>query len=150
MLSLYKRGFPRAAILFVLFGFVSGCVRATTDLTPIQAIVAAAERPEGVTGTFLMEVRRGDREDDTLYLNSEKDYCDQRCLTIAIPKDVASALERKVEGDPAVALKGKKIRVTGTAKRKTVWFYYMKVRSDKYYYQTHVQITDASQISIVR
>src|SRR5436190_5345582 len=128
MLSLYKRGFPRAAILFVFLGSVlAGCGQ-TTDLTPIQAIVAAAERPEGVTGTFLMEVRRADREDDTLYLNSEEDYRDQRCLTIAIPKDVASALERKVEGDPAVALKGKKIRVTGTAKRKTVWFYYRNVK----------------------
>ncbi|PZR76954.1 MAG: hypothetical protein DLM73_01025 [Chthoniobacterales bacterium] len=149
MLSFFKRGFPCSAILFVLFGFVAGCVRTTTDLTPIQAIVAAAERPEGVTATFQMEVRRGDREDGTLYLNSEEDYRDQRCLTIALTGDVASELERKVGGDPALALKGKKIRVTGTAKRKTVWFYFMKVKSDKYYYQTHVQITDASQISIV-
>jgi len=139
-------------ILLVLAGLFAGCTTTpapTTDLTPTQAILVAAQQPEGVTGTFKMEVQSGGRHDDSLYLNSETDYRDQRCLVIALPKDAALDLERMVGGDPVVILKGKTVRVTGTAKRTTIWFISNGVKTDKYYYQTQVRLTDASQISIV-
>jgi hypothetical protein len=120
-----------------------------TDLTPAQAILAVAERPEGVTGTFKMEIRGGGRQNDWLYLNSEADYRDQRCLVIALPNDVALELERRIGGDPAVLLKGKTIRVSGTAMRTTIWFIVNGQTTDKYYYQTQVRLTDASQLIII-
>ena len=143
-----------SAVLIILIGLVAGCATAptttTAELTPFQAILSAAERPEeGVTGVFRMEVRGGGRQDDFLYLNSEADYRDQRCLTLALPQSAALALEHKLGGDPTVALKGKTLRVTGTAKRTTIGFRNNGVMTDKYYYQTHVLITDPSQISIV-
>ena len=141
-----------SAILLILIGLVAGCATApttTAELTPFQAILSAAERPEeGVTGVFRMEVRGGGRQDDFLYLNSETDYRDQRCLTLALPQSAALALEHKLGGDPVVALKGKTLRVTGTAKRTTIVFRSNGVAAG-YYYQTHVLITDSAQISIV-
>jgi hypothetical protein len=142
----------RSIIFLAVLALLAGCATTpvpTADLTPSQAIFAAAERPEGVTGTFKIEVRSGGRQDDSLYLDSEADYRDQRCLVIALPKDVALELERRVAGDPVVVLKGKSIRVTGIAKRTTIWFFMNGVRTDKYYFQTQVRLTDASQLSII-
>jgi hypothetical protein len=139
-------------IIIALVGFVAGCTTTPipmADLTPTQAILAAAERPEGVTGTFKMEVRSGGRQGDLLYLDSEADYRDQRCLVIALPQDVALDLQRRVAGDPVAVLKGKSIRVSGTAKRTTIWFFSNGVRTDKYYYQTQVRLTDISQIRVI-
>jgi hypothetical protein len=84
-----------------------------------------------------------------LYLNSEGDYRDQRCLTVALTPPVAQALEAALGADPVVALRGKSVRVVGTAQRVTVWFYSNGRRTDKYYYQTQIQIGDISQISVL-
>ncbi|MES2693648.1 MAG: hypothetical protein V4773_09255 [Verrucomicrobiota bacterium] len=113
----------------------------------MQAVLAAAEGP--LTGTFLMEVKATGRQDQQLYLNSETDYRDQRCLTISIPQDVADEFRAKLAGDPATLLKGRKIRVSGTAERVRIWFFAGGVKTDKYYFQTHVKIAAASQITLL-
>ncbi len=143
----------RNLILFLCAaGLLAGCATAsapTTDLTPVQAVLGAAERPEGVTGTFRLEVRGAGRQDDFLFLDSEADYRDQRCLVITLPKRVALDLQRQVGGDPAVVMKGKTIRVTGTAERVKIVFVANAVMTDKYYYQTQVRLSDVSQLVIV-
>lgn len=142
--------------LSVFAVLLSGC--ATTrqapppevrDITPVEAIMAAASQPEGITGVFRLEVRGAGRQDNWLYLNSEADYRDQRCLTIAIPQSAARELEVLLLGDPADLLKGRTIRVTGTAKRVTIWFLANGVKTSSYYYQTQVIIRDLTQIEIV-
>jgi hypothetical protein len=127
-----------------------GCAnprQSSSGISPAQAVLAAAERP--ISGTFVLEVRGTGRQDEWLYLNSEADYRDQRCLTIAIPKEVAADLQVKMAGDPESILKGKKIRVSGTARRVTIWFYSNGMKSDKYYFQTQVRVSDASQIVVL-
>jgi hypothetical protein len=151
---------PKIIITFLLVLALAGCASADrssppstgtasgAEITPTQAILAAAERPAGISGIFEMEVRGGGRQNDWLYLNSEADYRDQRCLTIAIPPTVAPEVERQIGGDPVVELRGKTIRVRGTAKRTTIWFISNGVRTDKYYYQTHVLVTDPAQVAV--
>ena len=114
----------------------------------MQAVMAAAERLEGVTAVFEMTVRGGGRQDGRLYLNSEADYRDQRCLTIAVPEEIAQELAEKLAGDPVLALNGKTIQVAGTAKRVKIWFYSQGARTDRYYFQTHVLLTSGSQLNI--
>jgi len=119
------------------------------ELTPIQAILAAAEKEEGVTGVFRFEVKGAGRQGGLLYLRSETDYRDQRCLTLALMPPAAQALEAALGQDPVVAMKGKSIRATGTAQRITIWFFSNGIRTDKYYYQTQIRIRDISQVRIL-
>jgi hypothetical protein len=142
-------------LLLALLVLVPGCTTivptppAPADIDPVRAVLDAAASPEGVTGVFRMEVRGTTRQGDWLYLNSEADYRDQRCLTIAIPSPIARDIEKLLQGDPAVLLKGRTIRVMGTAKRTTIWFFANGVRTDSFYYQTHVIVRELEQFEIV-
>jgi len=119
-------------------------------ITPIQAILAAASAaPNVVKGVFVLEVRATGRQDGNIYLNSELDYRDQRNLTIAIFPDAAPELRRKFSNDVDVALKGKRIRVSGVAQRVKIGFFENGEFTGKYYYQTHVDVTAANQIEVL-
>lgn len=146
---------PDRAFLLVVSAFLISCfagcatLPSANYLTPAQAIATAAERLDGLTGTFKMTVRAIGRKDGSMYLNSESDYRDQRCLTLELPPKASWNLEQRLGGDPAVMLKGKEILVTGTARRVTTWFYSHGVRTDKYYFQTHIRVTDVSKIEVL-
>jgi hypothetical protein len=118
-------------------------------ISPIEAIMRAAETPAGISGVFQMEVRAGGRQNGWLYLNSELDYRDQRNLTIAFPPSVVPALVAKLGGDPIPKLKGRTICIIGTAKRVTIWFVADGVRTNSYYYQTHVNVSDVTQVAVL-
>ena len=131
---------------------LAGCATrvAAPPITPTQAIVLAADAaPLGVKGTFVMEVRAVGRQDGDIYLDSERDYRDQRNLTIAIPPDAALELRQRFGEDADVALMGKRIRVSGQAVRVKVGFFANGMLTDKYYYQTHVNVFEARQIEVV-
>jgi len=119
-------------------------------IQPIEAIqLAATAAPNGVPGTFAVHVRATGHKDGLVYLNSELDYRDQRCLTIVLTPDVARALRSRLGADPSSALKDKNVLVTGEATRVTVWLTRGKRRTDKYYYQTHVTVTESSQLQVL-
>lgn len=130
---------------------VCGGAQAEDTITPQQAIERAADAaPAGVKGVFVMDVRGTGRQDGNLYLNSQVDYRDQRNLTIAIAPDIAAALQTKFGDAPDTFLVGKRIAVTGEAKRVTIWFLWNGVPTEKYYYQTHVALTAADQLQILK
>jgi hypothetical protein len=121
------------------------------SIGPADAIMRAAADPQrGVRGTFRMKVSTTGRQDGNIYLNSEDDYRDQRNLTVAILPS-AQAQVAKIYGRGAdAAFKGKTILVSGVAHRVTIWFSNGDGRrSDKYYYQTHVDVLDASQLKTI-
>ena len=122
-------------------------------LTPLQAIEQAAAKPEGVTGLFELTVRNTGTsstgwEAGYVFLNSETDYRDQRCLTVAITAEaVGKFKERGI--DPAIFYKSQVIRVSGTARRATVYFYSNGVKTDLYYFQTQVAVNSPDQITLL-
>jgi len=122
---------------------------AEQTVTPERAVsLAAAAAPEGIDGVFELTVKATGRVNDTVYLNSEADYRDQRNLTIKIPPYVVAIYTNQFGVAPDVALKGKTIRVRGEAHRVTIWFYTNGVRTENYYYQTHVRLIDPRQIEV--
>ena len=148
--------------LFHSFAFATACAIAGDQLsaqaaqrgiTPVEAINAAAEAATTservVRGVFEMPVRATGRQDSLLYLNSELDYRDQRSLTVAITPNAEKALQERFGADLALALTGKRIRVTGAAQRVTIWFFCDGKRTDKYYFQTHVPVLRADQLTVV-
>ena len=82
------------------------------------------------------------------FLNSELDYRDQRNLSVVLSPQAVQGLQERLGADPLVALQGKNILVTGSAARTRIAFIVDGVPTDKYYYQTHVNVTDASQLVI--
>lgn len=121
----------------------------TDAIAPEQAILAAAEAaPLGVKGRFAMTVRGAGRQDGNLYLNSQPDYRDQRNLTIAMPDATAARLAAALGGDPETMLIGRQVLVDGTARRVRIFFTTNGRPTEKYYYQTHVVITDPDALSV--
>ena len=120
-------------------------------ITPRHAVELAADAaPSAVGGVFDVQVRATGDQDGIIYLNTEIDYRDQRNLSVDIPPDVAAALQTKYGESPETFFKGKHLAVTGAAQRVTIWFFANGVQTDKYYYQTHVKVTDPSQLQIVQ
>lgn len=122
---------------------LSGCVvvmpqpeRPVTEsgsLTPQQAVLMAAKAAPGeVSG----------------YLNSELDYRDQQNLTVVLTPSAARQLTKKIGADSLAALKGRNILVTGSAVRTKIHFVVKEQMTDKYYYQTHVNVDDAAQVVV--
>lgn len=119
-------------------------------ITPEQAVFLAAHAaPAGVEGTFAMKVQATGTQSRQTYLNSELDYRDQRNLTIAITPRAARQLALRLGEDPLVGLKGKDILVRGAAVRTQIHFFANGRMTEKYYYQTHVNVTNADQITVL-
>jgi len=119
------------------------------DLSPVEAVLRVADNPAGVSGTFRMVVRRVGHRDGFLYLDSEPDYRDPRCLVIAVPEPLEASLVSNLGASVAEQLVGKTLRITGTARRVKIWLLENGVRSDSFYYQTHVRIRGVSEIAVV-
>lgn len=120
------------------------------SMSPMAAVMeAAAKFPGGVNGDFLLTVRASGADGRNVYLNSELDYRDQRNLTVTIPLQVAVELARQLGAEPGIALKGRQLLVRGEARRTTIQFNCGPVATDKYYFQTHVLITDPAQIRVL-
>lgn len=116
-------------------------------IDPSSAVQLAAAAPRaGVSGVFAMPVRAVGRDERGVYLNSERDYRDQRNLTVVLAPDVAAQLEQRLGGPLEQRLRGRAIQVSGTARRTKIVFFADGRATDKYYYQTHVRVAKAGQI----
>ncbi|HET8899288.1 MAG TPA: hypothetical protein VFN09_11005 [Rhodanobacteraceae bacterium] len=111
----------------------------------MDAIRAANNDPaHGVRGHFVLTVKAIGSQGGWTYLNSEKDYRDQRCLTIRIPTAMVPRLEKRLAVD-LQEIKGRRIVVLGVAKRTRIDFIDGDRRTGRYYYQTHVQADSPTQ-----
>jgi hypothetical protein len=115
-----------------------------------QAVMAAADAaPRGVPGNFALVVKRAEMVGPRLFLNSESDYRDQRNLSIAIQPHALPVLRDRLGKDLKAALEGRDIRVRGIARRTRIGFFNNGKPTGLYYFQTHVAVDSADQISIV-
>jgi len=142
----------RLAVALGLFGLLNpagASAGAARPATPAEAIQwAAAAAPQGVTGVFEMTVRAVGRANGNTYLNSEPDYRDPRCLTIEIVPSAVDDFRAKYGHEPFDLLKGRLIRVRGEVRRVTIFLAVNGQKTDRFYYQTHVQVSDAGQIEL--
>ena len=116
---------------------------------PEAVIAAAAAAPRGVPGTFGLVVKRAEMVGPRLFLNSEKDYRDQRNLSIAVEPSALPLLRKAHGPDLRAALLGRDIRVRGVARRVRIGFTSNGRPTGKYYFQTHVTVTSSVQITVV-
>ena len=117
-------------------------------LSPAQAVMNAAEMPEGIGGVFEMVVRATGRQGRFLYLNSEADYRDPRNLTIAIAPLEERALAERLGGVIETSILRKVVAVRGVAKKIRIDFTADGRPTGKYYFQTHLNLASARDITI--
>jgi hypothetical protein len=125
--------------------------KALTAIAPEQAIAMAAKSsPSGVRGTFVMQVRATGKAGGHVFLNSEQDYRDPKNLSIDIAPWIKGQLERRFGDSPESFFKNKQIVVRGTAVRVPIRILddYHRPTPPYVYYQTHVRVLQASQISL--
>jgi len=121
-----------------------------STIKPEKAVMrAAATAPKGVNGVFEMTVRATGHAQGKFFLNSQSDYRDPRNLSVAMTEQTAVELRQRVGAASDSFFVGRKIFVNGTAKQVKVYFTDSDGHvSDKYYYQTHVPVAAAVQISV--
>lgn len=138
-------------LLFVFF--LSGCASlpAQNSYSDTMDIIeaAATAAPAGVEGVYRFNVKATGHQRGYVYLNTELDYRDQRCITIAITPSVAKAFAKRFGSSPEAYFVNKSIQVTGEAKRKRIDFYSKGRLTDLYYYQTHIRVSDPGQIKLL-
>lgn len=129
------------------------CSSVPTDskgwIEPVEAIRAANDDPAyGVRGEFIMTVKGFGADQKWSYLNSERDYRDQRALTIRMPTSIIPELEKRL-GVKFKDLAGRRLVVLGTAMRVRIDFLQDGKRTGAYYYQTHIKVDSATQVRLV-
>lgn len=141
---------------FLLIGLLlTGCASQSpsqqTANSPQQVISMAAEAaPQPVSTTVELQVQAVGNQHGITYLNSESDYRDQRNVSIAISPEAKIKVETIFGGELSKVAIGKHILVKGAAKRVTIWFFDNDgQRSDKYYYQTQIFVSNSAQIQII-
>ena len=122
-------------------------VKYTDTMAIIEA--AAEHAPYAVSGVYTLKIVATGKQGEFVYLNTEDDYRDPRAVTVALHPKVLSRLKSKFEESPQAFFLNKSIEVTGKAKRTKIRFFANGKPTDKYYYQTHIRVMDASQIKIV-
>jgi hypothetical protein len=112
-------------------------------LNPAQAIAAAASGD--VEGVFEFQIGSVGESGFAVYLNSSVDYRDPANLTVELKPGAIAELQTRLGGEPRELLAGKRVRVTGVAKRVPI-----PKRDGTTYYQTRIDADRGNQIEILR
>ena len=119
-------------------------------MTPIEAVEQAkAWAPKGVRGKFAFEVKAVGSNGHDSFINSEPDYRDPRCLTLRVSPRVREQLEARFQGKLDQVLVGRQVLVRGLASQVRIDYMENGQRTGKFYYQTHVEIAQDDQITII-
>jgi hypothetical protein len=143
---------PKSALFLLLPLLACQAPVAEADLlAPREAIEQAAAHPEtGYAGTFKVDVVRVQRTERVVYVNTEEDYRDQRCLTVVVPVRAMDKLLKRIGLESERQLLGRTLRVKGVAQRMRIAFTVGGRVTDKYYYQTHVRVDSPSQLELAK
>lgn len=118
-------------------------------LTPSQVIVQArAAAPTGITGTFEMPVLAIELYSTSPRLHSERDHENGKALSIHVSEAAHRQLAARLGADYTRTLKGKRIRVTGTAKRFHVASF-APGGTGTGFEQTIVELDEASRLQVL-
>ena len=114
-------------------------------MTPAQAIAAASAAANGaVEGVFEFQISSTGASGFDVYLNSDADYRSPANLTIELHAGAINEINKRIGGHAEDLLKGKRVRVKGTARRVPI-----PRRDGSNYYQTRINVDLGSQIEIL-
>ncbi|TDR23593.1 hypothetical protein [Marinicella litoralis] len=140
----------------VVFILIIGCSnhqvnQTTPSMYSTWDIIEKTEAmaPKGLKGEFLLTIKNSGKQSSRIFLNTQEDYRDRRNITVTVLPSFQQAFKAKFNVDIRSYYEDKTIRVKGEAKRMKVWFYAQGKRTQKYYYQTHIVVSDLNQITVL-
>jgi len=116
--------------------------------SPKEAIESASKENPGVVGTYKFEVKSANVVKGILFLNSEPNYRDPKCLTVRCDETATRMLTCRFGGSPASFLKGKCILATGRPVRVPIAIVENGEPTNLGYYQTHIRISNPEMLSL--
>ncbi|WP_329740565.1 hypothetical protein [Dyella sp. A6] len=108
---------------------------------------AAAAAPYGVPGRYTLVVRSVGHAKGLVYLDSQRDYRDQRNVSVVLYPNAQAQLRARLGGPLAKTLEGHRIVVVGAARQVKILFMDNGHTTGKYYYQTHIPVTRGNQVT---
>lgn len=131
--------------LVLALGQPVALAQTAAPLSPAQAIAAAAAASSGeVEGVFEFQVASTGASGFNVYLNSAADYRDAANLSVELHPGALAELRKALGGEPEDLLKGKQVRVQGTARCVPI-----PRRDGTTYYQTRIDVDLGTQIKII-
>jgi len=145
----------RLIISPILFFFIIGCQQVDTvkpspsDHYSVWEIIEKTEAraPDGLKGEFKLHIKNSGKQYARLFLNTQEDYRDRRNITVTLLPSFQQAFQKKHNTDIRSYFEDHTILVSGEAKRMKVWFFSNGKRTEKYYFQTHIIVSDLDQIT---
>jgi len=121
------------------------------SISDTMSLIALTEEnaPNGVRGTFKFQIKASGVKRGEVFLNTEVDYRDRRAITIALAPGVVSEFTHRYGASPDTYFVDKYIEVSGEAKRIRIDFISRGRMTNKYYYQTHINVTQLNQIRVL-
>ncbi|MFQ6372443.1 hypothetical protein [Shewanella sp. YIC-542] len=140
-------------ILLALFFSLTGCA-ATPDAVSYSDTMeiirdAAQQAPAVVSGDYVLLFKAAGNKGGYTYLNTELDYRDQRNVTVALTPSMSVALQIRYGLPPAAFFVGKSVRIKGEARQEKIYLFCNGRVSSKYYYQTHINVSEMSQLEVL-
>ncbi|MDP2562767.1 hypothetical protein [Psychrobium sp. 1_MG-2023] len=133
--------------------FLTACssTPSSFNITETMNIIALAEEhaPQGIKGVFKFKIKASGVVRGKVYLNTELDYRDRRSISVSIAPQLVPEFVQQYGEAPDSFFINKKIEVTGQAKRIKILFISNGRATEKYYYQTHVEINALEQIKLI-
>lgn len=147
----------KLVILLLLLGMTACATQgrmsaAKNTMSPREVVMAAADaavHKKAFRAEVDMVVKAVGESRGMVFLNSEKDYRDQRCLSVVIAPKAQTKFREKHGEPPHSFFQGKRILVHGPAQRVKI-----NISDDAnkatgdYYYQTHLLVKHVDQISV--
>lgn len=139
-------------LILTLSLFLSACNSSpSTNLTDAMNLIVLTESnaPNAIEGSFKFKIKASGVKGGEVFLNTELDYRDRRSITVTIAPHVASVLLEKYGATPETFFVNKTVAVTGEAKRVKIYFISNGMLTNKYYFQTHINVPSIDNITVV-
>lgn len=99
-------------------------------------------------GTYKFEVKSAKVVKGVLFLNSEPNYRDPKCLTVRCDETATRMLAMKFAASPALYLRAKWVLATGRPVRVPIALVENGEPTNLGYYQTHIRISNPEMLSL--
>jgi hypothetical protein len=126
-------------------------VAAESGLTDIIQLIEKAKRkyPKEVRGTFQIPIKATGSQGGVIFLNSNLDYRDPKSIAVALLPSTIEPFTNMYGASPDLYFLNKTIEVVGKVKRVKIYMYKNGKRTKKYYFQTHIKVTNIEQVKIL-
>ncbi|MFC3034019.1 hypothetical protein ACFOEE_16015 [Pseudoalteromonas fenneropenaei] len=135
--------------------FLFGCASSQSPVfqsNDVMALrkVAAEQYPQKLAVESELLIQKVGEQFGAYYLNTELDHRDPRNISIDIPVKLVAEFKQLHQVTLEEYYTGKRVRVIGELEQAMICFHRGGCELNRYYYQTHIQVTSLAQIQLMQ